>query len=110
MTTEKVRSLALAMPGAAEVEAWGHATFRVEGKIFVGLDEDARTANLKTSADEQAALVGSDPDAFELAPRVGRHGWTRVRVGKIDAEQMRELIVEAWRRTAPKKLVAEYDG
>jgi hypothetical protein len=28
----------------------------------------------------------------------------------VDSEQLRELLVEAWRRTAPKRLVAVFDS
>jgi hypothetical protein len=28
----------------------------------------------------------------------------------MDADELRELIIEAWRRTAPKTLVAAYDA
>ena len=31
-----VKTLCLALPGTTEVVAWGHPTFRVDGKIFVG--------------------------------------------------------------------------
>jgi hypothetical protein len=33
-----------------------------------------------------------------------------VQLSTVDAEELRELVVEAWRQTAPKKLVNSYDG
>jgi hypothetical protein len=33
-----------------------------------------------------------------------------VRLGEVDADEMRELVIEAWRRSAPKSLVAEFAG
>ena len=27
----------------------------------------------------------------------------------VDPEELRELVIESWRRRAPKRLVAEYD-
>ena len=43
MTTdplERLRVLCLAVPGAEEVETWGHPTFRVRGKMFAAAEAD----------------------------------------------------------------------
>jgi hypothetical protein len=74
--------MALSMPGAEERETWGHPTFRVRGKIFVGMDEDGSTARVKASGEDQAALIAADPETFAVAPgSVGsagsRCGWAR---------------------------------
>jgi hypothetical protein len=110
MTAAQLRKMALSMPGAEERETWGHPTFRVRGKIFVGMDEDGSTARVKASGEDQAALIAADPETFAVAPRVGRFGWVEVRLGEVDADEMHELVIEAWRRSAPKSLVAEFAG
>jgi hypothetical protein len=55
-------------------------------------------------------LLASDPATFGVASHVGRHGWTTVRLDRVDPDEMRELVVDAWRRTAPKRAVAAFDG
>ena len=45
-----------------------------------------------------------------VTPYVGRYGWTSIQLSTVDADELGELITEAWRRTAPKKLVAAYDA
>ena len=47
---------------------------------------------------------------FRFAPYVGRYGWTSVQLSTVDGDQLAEPVTEAWRRTAPKKLVAAYDA
>jgi hypothetical protein len=76
------------------------------GKIFASLpDED--TIVVKTTRAEQQALLAEDPDAFAAAPRVGRYGWVSARTERVAERQLRELVHQAWTRTAPKKLVAD---
>ena len=65
---------------------------------------------VKSTGDEQAALVEMRPDTFFVPPYVGPNGWIGVRVSKIDAEEAGELLTEAWRMTATKRAVAAYDG
>ena len=65
---------------------------------------------MKASKQEQAALIATDPQTFSAAAYVGRHGWVQVRLDRVDREEMQELVIEAWRLTAPKRMVAELDG
>jgi hypothetical protein len=112
MTTHpnQVRDLALGLPGVQERETWGHPTFRVRDRIFVGLAADGLSVSVKTSKEEQAALLATDPATFSPAPYVGRHGWVAIQLDRVDSAELQELVLEAWRRTAPKGLVAEFDG
>jgi hypothetical protein len=108
-TGEDVRDLALGLPEVAEQETWGHPTFRVRKKMFGTLASDGATATMKASKEEQAALVQGDPDTFFVPAYVGVHGWVGFHVSLVDPEELAELVVEAWRMTAPKTLVRAYD-
>ena len=59
---------------------------------------------------DQAELIAADPETFSVAAYTGRYGWVRVNLSTVDPGELRELIVEAWRRTAPKRAVAAYDA
>ena len=39
-----------------------------------------------------------------------RYQWVCVRLDTIDTEELRELLVDAWRMCVPKKVAAEYEG
>jgi hypothetical protein len=104
-----VRKIALSLPGAEERETWGEATFRVRNKIFVMLTERERHAWVKNLHEEQRALVAMDADTFFVPPYVGPSGWIGVRIGKVDRAEMHELLIEAWRLTAPKRTVRAFD-
>jgi hypothetical protein len=109
MQTSQVRTIARSLPETHERETWGDATFRVREKIFLILRADGERAMIKCSLEEQHALVGSDPSTFSVAPYLGRHGWVDVALPRVAAGEMRELLTEAWRLTAPKRLVRSFD-
>jgi hypothetical protein len=110
MRRDTVRRLALALPEAIEQETWGTPTFRIRKKIFVMFVEGGREVWVKSTHDEQRALVSMDPETFFTPPYVGPSGWIGIRISTVDADEMRELVTEAWRLTAPKRLVATFDG
>ena len=110
MRRDGVRGFALALPEATEQETWGTPTFRVRKKIFVMFAEGQHEAWVKSTRDEQQALTSMDPDTFFVPPYVGPNGWVGVRFATVDRDEMRELITEAWRMTAPKRLVRVFDG
>ena len=101
--------MALALPEALEQETWEQPTFRVRKRIFVMFSDREREAWVKSTHDEQRALVHGS-ETFFVPPYVGPSGWVGVRFRTVDREEMRELVTEAWRLTAPKRVVAAFDG
>jgi len=110
ITAAKLRKTALALPEAEERETWGEATFRVRDRIFMILASNGKTVAVKATLEDQAALITADPGTFSVASYVGRFGWTRVQLATVDPDEMRELVTDAWRATAPKRLLASYDA
>jgi hypothetical protein len=112
VTYPKVREWVLALPGAQEVfvERWGQWTLRCGSKIFVTGAPEVATMSVKASLEDQAELLGSDPETYTRAAYTGRYGWVRVDLRRARAAELRGIVEDAWRRTAPKKLVREYDS
>jgi hypothetical protein len=106
-TFDDVRSIAMALPEAEEKLTWGtDVTFRVRDKIFVIGADRADEISVKASLDAQTDLIDLDPDTFSAAAYVGRYGWVRIRLERIDRELLARLVADAWRATAPAKLRA----
>ena len=110
ITADELRRVVLSLPEAEERETWGHPTFRVRDKMFATLSDDGRQATVKATREEQAALVAAAPETFGVPAYVGRHGWVGVQLATVDPVELAELLVEAWRHTAPKRLVKAYDS
>lgn len=110
MVVADLRTLALEFPESYEELTWGeHPTFRVRKKIFAILSADGRAASIKATQEAQEALLGSDPDTFHFPSHVGRHGWIGVSLDRVDPQELNELLEEAWRLAAPKKMVRAFD-
>jgi hypothetical protein len=100
-----VRRISLALPEAEEILTWGtDVTFRVGGKMFaVGADE-ADGVTIKATIEAQEDLLALDSGTFSKAAYVGRYGWVNVRLAGIEEPHLRQLLENAWRQTAPKRL------
>jgi hypothetical protein len=109
MTFKQLQRLCMALPEVEERETWGDATFRVRGKIFAISSPHGDTFSIKASLDDQSGLVVMDPDTFAVAAYTGKYGWVRVRLAGIPPELADRLIKNAWRRTAPKRLLAKLE-
>jgi hypothetical protein len=104
-TFEDVRRIALGLPEAEEVLTWGtDITFRVRGKIFAIGGEGAEVVSIKASLEAQQDLLALDSGTFSKAAYTGRYGWVNVRLDGIGESHLRELLENAWRQTAPKRL------
>ena len=110
----RCRKLALSLPESHEVEAWGEPTFRVKNKIFA-MYAHANTHHgsgrnavwCKAAPVNQRLMVDAAPERFFVPPYVGPSGWIGVWLdGNIDWAELQDLLRDAWRMTAPKKLVA----
>jgi hypothetical protein len=65
--------------------------------------------SLKASLDDQSGLVEMDPRTFAPSAYTGRYGWVRVRLAGVGRELAQQLVTNAWKRTAPRRLVANYE-
>ena len=59
---------------------------------------------------EKQALIASDPEKFFTEPHYNGFPAVLVRLAKVGRSELRELLTDAWRCQASKKLVAEFDA
>ena len=107
--TECLRAICLALPEAAEKEAWGDPTFRVRDKIFAMEKRGDGRISLwcKAPSGSQMILVGADPDRFFVPPYVGHKGWVGVRLDtNPDWGEVAALVRRSYLLVAPKRLTA----
>ena len=111
MALKRLRTICLALPGTAEVTAWGHPNFKVAKKTFAVLEryKEEWAIAFKAEKAHQEQLVASD-ERFYASPYVGQHGWVSMKIApRIDWKRMKALLVESYRLNAPKRLLAELD-
>jgi hypothetical protein len=111
ITAAQWRKLALSLPETEEKSHFGQPDFRVRNKIFAGLSPDGKRATLKLGLEAQAMVLEGKPRAFfPAAGAWGRKGWTHVDLARVRLSEVEELVTEAWRLTAPKRLVIAFDS
>jgi hypothetical protein len=117
---EDVRRVALALPQVEEIDSDGF-DFRVGGRGFVwsyperrpgeprGIRTDIAVLYVGDEAEKQALLLG-EPDVFFTTR--GYDGWPLVmlRLARVDAGRLAELVTDAWRMRAPADIAGELDG
>ena len=90
--------------GAERAEGSQYSTFSVHGKRFGYYWPRTQTVGLKQTIVEQQALVAERPDVFEEQFTSGGFGWVVVYLDGIEADELAELVFEAWRLSAPAEL------
>jgi hypothetical protein len=112
---DRLRALCLALPEVTEKISHGEPTWFVR-KVFVtfaGRHHDERVAFwCAAPPGVQEALVAGDPRRFFRPPYVGVRGWLGVYldVPGVDWEEVGEIVADAYRTVAPKRLAARLDG
>ncbi len=110
---DRVRALCLALPEVTEKVSHGEPTWFVR-RVFVSFADhhhDDRVAFwCAAPPGAQEALVAERPDRFFRPPYVGGRGWLGVSLDvEQEWEEIAEIVADAYRVIAPKKLVALLD-
>jgi hypothetical protein len=109
VTVEEVCSLARTLPRASEAWVRGRRKFRVGSIVFLSFSKDGETMGFGFPKDWRAALVENEPEKFSLPSESDmRFHWVHARLDRLDSDEMRDLIENAWALCAPKFLVEEY--
>jgi hypothetical protein len=109
MTFDTVRQLALAFPAVEEGTSYGTPAFRVRGKFMARLREDGESLAVKCGFDERDFRMQADPRTFFTTDHYRGYPTVLVRLATVDAADLREVLEQAWRLHAPRRLVATYD-
>jgi hypothetical protein len=111
VTIEDVRALASTLPRSCEVLVHDRVKFRVGRIVYVAFSRDETQMGFGFPKEEREALVASEPHKF-LMPGRGdlRYQWVEARLDALDVDEMRELVLDAWRMCVPKRVAADYDA
>ena len=113
---EALRRLCLSLPEATERPSHGEPTWFVRDKktfvMYANHHHDNRLAFWCAAPDgAQETRVAADPGRFFVPPYVGYRGWLGVYLDvPVDWDEIADIVTEAYRVVAPKKLLAELDA
>jgi predicted DNA-binding protein (MmcQ/YjbR family) len=93
-----------------------HVAYTVRNKTFAYFTDDhhgdGRLALMcKAAPGDQEALVASDAERFFVPPYLGHRGWVGLWLDtrRVDWAEVRELVLDAYRLAAPKRLQRALD-
>jgi hypothetical protein len=116
---DDVRRIALSLPETSEVVVRGLRQWKVRGRLFVwerplrradreALGEAAPEGPILGAHVEhlvaKEALLADDPGVYFTTPHFDGYAAILVRLDRIAAADLREVVVEAWLVRAPKRL------
>lgn len=105
-----LREWADALPEVAEGTTVHHPSLKLRGKAFV-MAPDGPELWVKSDPSTQAELLAADPERYFRPPYVGHHGWVGVRTDDgVNWTEVGELVTDAFRLAAPKRLIARFDA
>jgi phosphoribosylglycinamide formyltransferase-1 len=109
----RLTKICLAFPQVTRKILGRHAAFLVGKRTFAYFLDDHHgdgivAVTCKALPGDNAALAAAQPDRFYLPAYIGPRGWVALRldVGKVDWDEVRELVLGGYRLVAPKRLAA----
>ena len=109
LSTEDVVERAKRLPEVLVRESDSYSSITFKGKGFAWVNHPENRALIKSTHDERAAMLATSPDVYEEGWASPTTAWVLVHLEVADPDEVDELIEEAWRMTATKKVVRAFD-
>jgi hypothetical protein len=107
---DTVRQLGLALPGVEEGLSSGTPVLRVKGKFMAHLQQDDDSLLIRIDYLKRDILLNADPKTFYVTDFYRCYPMILVRLSAVDRKTLSDLLEQAWRLTAPKRLVETFDS
>src|SRR6188472_1696147 len=109
VTIDEVRAIAGTLPRSSEALVRGRVKFRIGRIVYLSLSRDGATMGFAFPKEWRDALVEAEPEKFSLPGESDlRYHWVHVRLAMLGADEMQELVEDAWAFVVPKRVADEY--
>ena len=109
VTMDEIRELAVTLPRSYEAHVRGRVKFRVGQIVYLSLAADGSTMGCGFPKEFREAAVEAEPWKFSMPSESDmRFNWIHVNLDAIDADEMRDLVENAWSGCVPKFVAREY--
>jgi hypothetical protein len=110
-TWDDVVEIGTRLPGVEVGTSFRTPALRVRGKGMCRLRTNPNALVLRVSdLGEREALLQGQPDVFFSTPHYDGYPYVLVRLELVDRVELGELLEEAWRVFAAKRVVKAYDA
>ena len=107
-TWATVKKICKGLPEVAESTWFNTPSMKVRDKSFVRLKEEGVIV-VMVDLEEKEILLRADPDVFFETPHYEGYPAMLVRLSAISPDELEEVLIESWRRKAPKRVLKDYD-
>jgi hypothetical protein len=108
-TMDEARAFARTLPRSTEAFVRGRVKFRIGRIVYLSFSRDGETMGFAFPKDWRNALVESEPEKFSLPSTSDmRYHWVHVSLAAIDADELRDLVEDAWAFVVPKRVAEQY--
>ena len=109
VTVADVRAIALALPRTTEHLIRDRVKFRIGRIVYLSLSRDETRMGFAYPKEHRDGLVAAEPHKFELPTTSDlRYNWVCAVLAELDAEELEELVVNAWTMCVPKRVAAAH--
>jgi hypothetical protein len=98
------------LPGVEEGTSYSTPALRVRKTLLARLREDGESVAVRVDPLDRDVLLAADPRAFFVTEHYRAYPWVLVRLAEAHHPAAMELLEQAWRRAAPRRLVAGHSG
>jgi hypothetical protein len=110
VTFDTVREIARDFPGAVEGTSYGTPAFHVGKTLFVRMHQSGDCLVVKVDPDERTMRMRADPETFFITDHYLNYPWILVRLATVALDDLRDLLQDAWRLSAPDRLLRAPDN
>jgi hypothetical protein len=100
----------LSLPGVEESTSYGTPAFKVKTKLIARFHQDGESLVIPVEFADREVLMAEQPEVFYITDHYLNYPYVLVRLSTVRADQLPDLLRQAWRRLAPKSLVAASHG
>ena len=100
----------MGFPGVERGTSYGTPAIKVKGKLMARLRSEAEGwLAIRCEFFVRDSLLEAAPDVFHLTDHYRSYPMILVDLAKIEKGALFDILEQAWRMTASKKLIREYD-
>ena len=110
VTLDVIRELFADLPGVEEGFSYGSRAFKVKKKLLARIHQKEDALVVKTDFDAREKLLQANSVAYYITDPYTNPPALLVRLPTVQRDELHELLIKAWRKEAPKRLVEEFDS
>jgi len=104
-----VCELAGRLPEVLHANSYGTPVLAVRGSLMARLSDDRHFVLVKAGDQDRSKLCAAKPQTFSPGGAVWNGSTVQVRLATVGRDELWDVLVSAWRRSAPPSLVSSVD-